>query len=70
VLHRRIANWPEELLFATVRDGIANSGTPAWPAPAREDEVWDMAAFLRRLPGLDPDAYASLTGAEWYGAGE
>jgi cytochrome c553 len=64
VLHRRIGNWPDELLFTTVRDGVPNSGMPAWPAPAREDEVWDMVAFLRLLPRLDPAAYSALTGAE------
>jgi cytochrome c553 len=64
VLHRRIGTWPDELLFATVRDGVPNSGMPAWPVPAREDEVWDMVAFLRRLPGLDPGAYRTLTGAD------
>jgi cytochrome c553 len=37
---------------------------PAWPAPGREDEVWDMVAFLRLLPGLDPAAYGALSGAE------
>jgi cytochrome c553 len=62
VLHRRLAHWPDELLFVTVRDGVPNSGMPAWPAPSREDEVWDMVAFLRRLPSLDPDEYAELTG--------
>ena len=63
VLHRRIGNWPDELLFTTVRDGVENSGMPAWPAPVREDEVWDMVAFLRLLPRLDPAAYSELTGA-------
>jgi cytochrome c553 len=64
VLHLRIEDWPDELLFATVRDGVPNSGMPAWPAPSREDEVWDMVAFLRRLPDLDPPAYRALTGAD------
>jgi cytochrome c553 len=62
VLHRRIGNWPDALLFVTVRNGVPNSGMPAWPAPAREDEVWDMVAFLRRLPDLDPAAYGALAG--------
>jgi cytochrome c553 len=61
VLHRRIANWPDVMLFTTVRGGVPNSGMPAWPSPVREDEVWDMVAFLRRLPELDPTEYRALT---------
>jgi cytochrome c553 len=64
VLHRRIGNWPDELLFSTVLHGVPNSGMPAWPAPVREDEVWDMVAFLRVLAGLDPAAYRTLTGED------
>jgi cytochrome c553 len=37
---------------------------PAWPAQQRDDEVWAMVAFLRRLPQLDATAYRRLTDAE------
>jgi cytochrome c553 len=63
MLHRRIGGWPDALLFTTVRDGVPDSGMPGWPAPAREDEVWDMVAFLRLLPELDRGRYEVLTGA-------
>src|SRR5688500_10415819 len=37
------------------------TGMPAWPAQQRDDEVWAMTAFLRRLPQLDADEYQRLT---------
>jgi cytochrome c553 len=33
---------------------------PAWVAPQRDDEVWAVVAFLRRLPHLTPQQYREL----------
>ena len=52
-LHLRVDGWPPEVLFATVKHGIPNTAMPAWPAQDRDDEVWDMVAFLGVLPSLD-----------------
>lgn len=49
-------------LFYIVKHGIKFTGMPAWPARERHDEVWDMVAFLRRLPSTDAAGYAALTG--------
>jgi cytochrome c553 len=54
--------YPEEL-FYIVKHGIKFTGMPAWPAQQRDDEVWAMVAFLRRLPDHDAAAYDELTGA-------
>ena len=54
---------PDEL-FYIVKHGIKFTGMPAWPARQRDDEVWAMVAFLRKLPGMDPQEYQRLaTGA-------
>lgn len=53
--------WTDEELFRIVKNGIRYSGMPAWPTQDRDDEVWGMVAFLRRLPELDAAAYRSLT---------
>lgn len=54
--------YPEEL-FYIVKHGIKLTGMPAWPTQQRDDEVWAMVAFLRKLPELDPAQYNELTGA-------
>jgi cytochrome c553 len=51
-------------LFYVVKHGIKMTGMPAWPAPGRDDEVWAMAAFVRRLPGMTREEYERLTRGE------
>ena len=59
----RIGEWTDAELFRIVKYGVRYTGMPAWPALARDDEVWAMVAFLRALPGLSPAAYAELVTA-------
>ncbi len=63
----RLSMWrPDARLFQTVKYGIRHTAMPAWPTGIRDDEVWDMVAFLRRLPTMDAETYAGLAhgGAE------
>ena len=56
----RLARWTPEQLFSIVRHGIKFTGMPAWPVQGRDDEVWAVVAFLRRMPNLDEAAYERL----------
>lgn len=56
----RIHQYDDAELFYIVRHGVKFTGMPAWPTLEREDEVWAMVAFLRRLPELDETAYERL----------
>lgn len=56
----RLSKWAPEELFSIVKHGIKFTGMPAWPAQQRDDEVWAMVAFLRRMPELDASAYRRL----------
>ena len=59
----KMKQWhPDARVFWTVKHGIKHTAMPAWPAEIRDDEVWDMVAFLAALPELDADEYAALTG--------
>ena len=51
---------PRELYWIT-RHGIRLSGMPAWEFRLTDDEIWDVVAFLQRLPTLTPQAYAEMT---------
>jgi cytochrome c553 len=62
-LARHAADWRPRELFYIVKHGMKFTGMPAWPAQARDDEVWAMVAFLRALPSLSPDAYNRLARA-------
>jgi cytochrome c553 len=60
----RIAKRAAEELFYVIKHGIKFTGMPGWPAPGRDDEVWTMVAFLKRLPFLNAAEYARVTRAE------
>lgn len=47
--------------FWIIKHGIKASGMPAW-GPTHDDErIWNMVAFLERLPELTPEQYQILT---------
>jgi cytochrome c553 len=60
----RLARWTPQELFSIVKHGIKFTGMPAWPVQQRDDEVWAMVAFLRRMPQLDGAAYRTLVFGE------
>jgi cytochrome c553 len=53
-------DWRDRELFWIVKNGIKYTGMPAWAAQQRDDEVWALVAFLRRLPALDAKSYSDL----------
>jgi cytochrome c553 len=64
-LVERMAQWhPPARVFATVKHGIRRTAMPGWPSQLRDDEVWDMVAFLVELPEMDGERYAELTRLE------
>lgn len=60
----RIEAWDPAELFWIVKHGVKFTGMPAWPTRKRDDEVWAMVAFLRRLPELSPEQYRQLARGE------
>jgi cytochrome c553 len=59
-LSEAVGNWATRDLFWIVKHGIKYTGMPAWVAQQRDDEVWAVVAFLRRLPYLTPQEYRAL----------
>jgi cytochrome c553 len=63
-LGSRISSWNERQLFYIVKHGMKFTGMPAWPAQQRDDEVWAVVGFLRKLPGLNAETYQQLVRPE------
>ena len=59
-LSSSMREWRDRELFWIVKNGLKYTGMPAWAAQQRDDEVWAVVAFLRRLPTLDAAAYREL----------
>ena len=46
--------------FWTIKHGIKASGMPAWGGSMDDGHLWDLVAFLGRLPSLDAQGYRAL----------
>ena len=61
LLVERMAQWhPDARVFFTVKHGIRHTAMPGWPSQMRDDEVWDMVAFLKALPDVDASVYSGM----------
>ena len=50
--------------FWIIKHGIKASGMPAWSKGGMEDDaIWDLAAFLKKMPFLSVPAYEQLLAA-------
>lgn len=59
--------------FWVIKHGIKASGMPAWGKSMDDVYIWNMAAFLQKLPGLDAAQYEALvssSGGHSHGGGE
>ena len=58
------AEWSPEEVFWIVQNGIKMSGMPAFATHKESKEIVAIAAFVRELPGLSAEDYATMTGGE------
>lgn len=54
-------HWQAGELYWVIRHGIKMTGMPAWEFRLRDGQLWELVAFLRRLPMLSPQDYAAQT---------
>ena len=48
--------------FWVIKHGIKASGMPAWGITHDDQRIWEMVAFLQKLPDMTPIQYQILTG--------
>lgn len=46
--------------FWVIKHGIKMTGMPAWGVTHTDAEIWNIVAFLNKLPTLSPQAYRAL----------
>jgi mono/diheme cytochrome c family protein len=46
--------------FWIIKHGLKMTGMPAWGPTHKDDRIWSMVAFLRKLPGMTPAQYQTL----------
>jgi mono/diheme cytochrome c family protein len=47
-------------LFWVVKNGIKMTGMPAYGVTHGDEEIWEIVAFLKRMPQLSPEEYEEL----------
>ena len=58
-LRRKTDLTPAEQ-FWIVKHGVKMTGMPAWGVTHDDDLLWDVIAFVRKLPELTPEQYETL----------
>jgi len=56
--------WSEAEQFWIVKNGVRMTGMPAFGPTHADDQLWDLVAFLRKLPSLSPAEYSSLVAGQ------
>lgn len=46
--------------FTTIKHGIKMTGMPAWGGPHGDAQIWNLVAFLTRLPELTAQQYQEM----------
>jgi mono/diheme cytochrome c family protein len=49
--------------FWIIKHGIKMSAMPAWGKTLDDAAIWELVAFVRKMPELTPEAYAQLSNA-------
>jgi mono/diheme cytochrome c family protein len=47
-------------LFWVIKNGIKMTGMPAYGVTLGDEEIWEVVAFLKRMPQLSPAEYEAL----------
>jgi mono/diheme cytochrome c family protein len=67
------ANADAAEAFWVIKHGIKATGMPAWGKHMEDQHIWDVVAFLRKLPSLSVEQYqaeVAASGGHSHGGGE
>jgi len=55
-------------VFWITKHGIRMTGMPAWGLSHSDEQIWDIVAFIKRLPTLSAEEYRKVAGQETGGS--
>jgi cytochrome c5 len=59
-LSEEVHHHSPENLFWIIKHGIKMTGMPAWGVSHSDEELWDIVAFLKKLPELSAQEYKAI----------
>jgi mono/diheme cytochrome c family protein len=54
------ARWSSAELFWIVKNGVRMTGMPSFGGTHKDEEIWNVVAFVQRLPKMTPEDYAKM----------
>jgi mono/diheme cytochrome c family protein len=55
--------WRPAELFWVIKNGIKMTGMPAWGKSHSDGDIWNIVAFLQRLPEMTAEQYKAMDAA-------
>ena len=49
-------------MFAFIKNGVKMTAMPAFGKTQKDDQIWAIASFLHKAPGISPQDFAAQTG--------
>jgi mono/diheme cytochrome c family protein len=61
-LEKSISDLDTKQIFWIVKNGVRMTGMPAWGEVDKDEEIWDVVAFVKSMPKLTPREYRAMAG--------
>ena len=62
-LVKHVDDWTPSELFWITKHGFESTGMPSFGVSHSDEQIWNIVAFLEKLPELDPNAYLQMRNA-------
>jgi mono/diheme cytochrome c family protein len=59
-LQKTVPEWTPAELFWIVKNGVKMTGMPAWGVTHSNEKLWDIVAFLEKLPHMTAQEYDAM----------
>lgn len=59
-LQEAVNDWNPAELFWITKNGVKMSGMPAWGLTHSDAKIWDIVAFLEKLPHMSAEQYQEM----------
>ena len=55
-----VGHWTSAQLFWIIKNGIKMTGMASYGAVHEDEEIWNLVAFVQRLPKMTPEQYSQM----------
>ena len=55
-----VGRWTSAQLFWIIKNGIKMTGMASYGAVHKDDDIWNLVAFVQRLPKMTPEQYDQM----------